>query len=592
MKKLTFILLLVTVISTFSLAQTTRIIGGDTINIKQAPWQIFLRNKNDSTKNCGGCIIEKNYILTAKHCAEKENTSDITVIAGFSCRSKITAYNEYAVEEIILHSDLDAALLKLSRNIVFDEKQNKISYIESLDTALYSPGNNVRVSGWGSIKQGVFKPAPCLKAVNLRMISNEKANEIFKNVPNHKRLLTENECAAKGSGFGRIGGCHGDSGGPLTTWSEALNKHILLGTVSWGRTGCMGTNKDSPSVFLRVSKLTNWIMQNVCCITGADTICNQATFTIKNFPEEAIVTWKTDENKLQIIAGQNTGCATFKRVGIGKCKIEAFFGGSSRQIQKEVVVKGIPTASEINISTNRQLSEKLPQDFLLANFNFDFVSCYQDEVSTLYASVPNILWASSIFDIPHNNNGTATQPLGYEWRIKSGSENWSIDPITINNNAGLTLSPHSFVFVTCNPTMVYPISELPPPPVIEVRLHNSCGISEWKEVSGFNVKNCDDYGAYHVLTPNGDGVNDTFEINIPEKTTKKTSYSVTFKLTILNEKGEVVYQKNSYMKDRERFKGVGNKGKKAAVCLPAGIYSYTFEGYKKHFGHIYIQRKQ
>jgi secreted trypsin-like serine protease len=50
------------------------------------------------------------------------------------------------------------------------------------------------------------------------------------------------------------GGCHGDSGGPLTC--NENGRWIIRGVVSWGNSMC---RTDHYSVFARVSSLVNWI---------------------------------------------------------------------------------------------------------------------------------------------------------------------------------------------------------------------------------------------------------------------------------------------------------------------------------------------
>lgn len=50
---------------------TSRIIGGNKTQDQEIPWQVSLRIK-DGTHQCGGNIINKNWILTAAHCLRDE----------------------------------------------------------------------------------------------------------------------------------------------------------------------------------------------------------------------------------------------------------------------------------------------------------------------------------------------------------------------------------------------------------------------------------------------------------------------------------------------------------------------------------------
>ncbi len=95
--------------------------------------------------------------------------------------------------------------------------------------------------------------------------------------------------------------------------------------------------------------------------------------------------------------------------------------------------------------------------------------------------------------------------------------------------------------------------------------------------------NNNDLGNY-VLTPNGDGANDLFALEIIEKYPNN-------KLIIFNRDGLIVYEKEDY---RNEFKGLGNKN---IVLndqhLPAGVYFYILEMKEhnlKYQGYIYLAK--
>jgi gliding motility-associated-like protein len=85
-----------------------------------------------------------------------------------------------------------------------------------------------------------------------------------------------------------------------------------------------------------------------------------------------------------------------------------------------------------------------------------------------------------------------------------------------------------------------------------------------------------------VLTPNGDGTNDTFYIE-----------GVTFypdnRLTIYNRWGNIVYQKNGYQNE---WDGYSNRSKIGNASLPVGTYFYVLDyGIQKHkTGYVYLER--
>lgn len=118
-----------------SLTPTPRIIGGATATISQAPWQVALLYKYPDpdypdadryAQFCGGSILNSRWVLTAAHCVEGEEASDLEVLAGeatLSMESKSPA--RVGVENILIHPGYvsyfgwqnDIALLELSNEI-------------------------------------------------------------------------------------------------------------------------------------------------------------------------------------------------------------------------------------------------------------------------------------------------------------------------------------------------------------------------------------------------------------------------------------------------------------------------------------------
>ena len=257
MKRVT-LFIIVLIIANKGLQAQQRVTGGFPIDITEAPWQVYL------SVGCGGSIIAPNFILTAKHCVEGRFPSAVTVSAGIRCRSEINSSNTFNVFQIILHPDpnIDAALLRLSSNITYNNNRQPVNYWSSVDNTLYNVGNETRVSGWGWTMPNNSNSTPnCLEAVNLNIISNQDASNVLR--PTWGRNLYTHEMAVTGNGNIRQGACHGDSGGPLTILT-ASNEPVLIGIVEGGIPGCSGDNQNSPSIFTRVSHIRNWIETLTC----------------------------------------------------------------------------------------------------------------------------------------------------------------------------------------------------------------------------------------------------------------------------------------------------------------------------------------
>lgn len=73
-------------ISVFSIkAQDIQAItNGFPIEIQNVPYQVSIQNKSNGNHFCGESIINNKYVLTAAHCVDGTNASDITLNVGFS----------------------------------------------------------------------------------------------------------------------------------------------------------------------------------------------------------------------------------------------------------------------------------------------------------------------------------------------------------------------------------------------------------------------------------------------------------------------------------------------------------------------------
>ncbi len=78
-------------------------------------------------------------------------------------------------------------------------------------------------------------------------------------------------------------------------------------------------------------------------LTGLSTICNQATYSIANLPAGASVQWSASNSNLQVISGQGTSTAVFKKKGNGSCVVKATISAYGTNILSEKTVwVGVP----------------------------------------------------------------------------------------------------------------------------------------------------------------------------------------------------------------------------------------------------------
>ena len=77
-------------------------------------------------------------------------------------------------------------------------------------------------------------------------------------------------------------------------------------------------------------------------ISGPTVVCNQGTYTIQNLPSGSSVRWSTNNGNLQLVSGQGTKTAVFRKSGSGECVIQAQVASSGPAITHRTWV-GVPS---------------------------------------------------------------------------------------------------------------------------------------------------------------------------------------------------------------------------------------------------------
>lgn len=244
-----------------------RIVGGQEAEPGEWPWQVALIVAGVDTYNgqfCGGSLIRPDWVVTAAHCVEFVNASEVEIAAGIhNLRFPDTGYQRRAVAEIIIHpdwdtftSDNDIALLRLATPVDFRPPgigELPIAPV-GLVTANIGPltGVDSTVTGWGNTlgqpdPGGVSYP-DTLHEVSVPIVSNVACNAVYSGI-------TDNMLCA-GLEEGGRDSCQGDSGGPLVIFDTDQSRWELAGIVSFGF-GCAAPGY--PGVYARVSQFISWI---------------------------------------------------------------------------------------------------------------------------------------------------------------------------------------------------------------------------------------------------------------------------------------------------------------------------------------------
>lgn len=231
------------------------VIGGQPVQISQAPWVVALssRDRFGGTRAgqfCGGVQVAPEKVLTAAHCVSSEvlgvplgQVRDLEVITG---RSELTGSGgrEVAVSAVQINPKYDAgtnagdfALLTLSSPL---PAHHAIKAAGAGDAA-YTEGTAAAVYGWGDTT-GSGAYATELRAAPVKVLPDSACETAYPGHANGTYSAQTMLCA--GDSNGGHDACQGDSGGPLVADGR------LIGLVSWG-TGC--GQAENPGVYARLS---------------------------------------------------------------------------------------------------------------------------------------------------------------------------------------------------------------------------------------------------------------------------------------------------------------------------------------------------
>ncbi|XP_046630049.1 trypsin-1-like [Neodiprion virginianus] len=224
-----------------------RIAGGSTASIKDFPYQLSMRWKNNHY--CGASLISSKWAVSAAHCTFNRRTSELTLLAGTSnrlfggqLRNVFLAINHprYKAKSI----DNDISLLKVSRAFTLSSTVQAIAL--PYQEQRVSANAYAVVSGWGTTREGTESAPVILQQVSVPLVASDTCNSLY-----FGRITSGMLCAGYLSGG--YDACQGDSGGPL------VSNGILIGIVSWGN-GC--ARRDFPGVYTRTAAYRDWIRAN------------------------------------------------------------------------------------------------------------------------------------------------------------------------------------------------------------------------------------------------------------------------------------------------------------------------------------------
>ncbi|XP_068723565.1 chymotrypsinogen A-like isoform X2 [Montipora capricornis] len=230
-----------------------RVIGGDDARPGAWPWQVGLHNSRGGFF-CGGTLVTPEWVVTAAHCISSTNPSYYVLRLGDHNRHRNEGTEQnIRASRVIKHPaydrrriNNDIALLKLSRRATINARVSPACLPQG--NYIVPPGTTCYITGWGKIRH---------PGNSHNILQQAKISPVSESVCKRKNGygITRAMLCAGVQGT-RLGGCHGDSGGPFVCRDNG-GLWVLQGAVSWGSSDCDAFKKYT--VFARVSVFREWI---------------------------------------------------------------------------------------------------------------------------------------------------------------------------------------------------------------------------------------------------------------------------------------------------------------------------------------------
>lgn len=231
-------------------ASSSKIINGELASEGQFPHMVQLAiRKTDSTKYCGGSLLDSQWVLTAAHCIH-EMVSAKAYLGSVFMRTMLLKMKIADASIHPLYKNINAhdiALVKLEKPVNFSDRIHPVGLPARHQTRMGSLMNTtLLVPGFGETKNA-SQSNMHLRFVRMQSITNNQCSYEW------GWPVKETFICAHGKNSLNQTTCSGDSGNGLIF--KGTDESIVLGIVSYGAPGCVG----KPKVFTRVAAYLDYI---------------------------------------------------------------------------------------------------------------------------------------------------------------------------------------------------------------------------------------------------------------------------------------------------------------------------------------------
>lgn len=255
------------------------IIGGEDASMSNFPYYARLLQTDFAMLYgdfCGGSILNSRYILTAAHCLEDADVSQLAIVTNNGTVAGVNLSELKRVESIKIHEgynpttlENDIAVIKLANSMT-----NYTAVILPSSPSEYASIDTATAMGLGYIDDSKTSPT-VIQHADVTKLSDADCDTRVQSVYGGIYNGTYQECTLpkKNASDELTGVCNGDSGGPLTFFADGVYKQF--GITSYGASSsCSAEN--IPQVFAEILGYKGWLetQTGITDITDGDEINN------------------------------------------------------------------------------------------------------------------------------------------------------------------------------------------------------------------------------------------------------------------------------------------------------------------------------